>query len=279
MSDNRLNDNLKNSLVAAAGDDHVSHAYLFSGEDENESLRIAEAFARALTDSPADILYPEHEKPALFSVDDVRREINATVHIKPYGSRHKVYIVKDAGLMNVQAQNALLKTLEEPPSYVVMLLLAANGGVFLQTILSRCVKVRVYGERGLSQEETEERTEAQDMVRTFLKEVPAKDERSILSFTDFIGKEKASKDAALDSFRGWFRDALIYKTAKDAKLLDKPDDLILIRMLSDHMRFEGIERVLKLIDTTKQRLDANVRADLSFELLLLSIQEEYQEEL
>ena len=260
-----------------ARDGHVSHAYLFSGEDAAASLKIAEAFARALADSPADILYPEHEKPAVFAVDDVRREINATVHIKPYGSRHKVYVIRDASLMNPQAQNALLKTLEEPPEYVVMLLLAVNSEVFLPTILSRCVKLRVFGERERTAEENEEAAAVREKVRAFLREAPQKDERSVLAFTDFIGKEKGVCDEALEEFRAWFRDMLVFKVSGDRKLLDRPDELTLIRTFAEHLRYEGIERVLQLIDTTKQRLDANVRADLSFELLLLAIQEEYRE--
>ena len=274
MSENSLNDNLMNSLLRQAKEEHVSHAYLLSGEDPDALLQIAQRFAKALTDSPADILYPEHEKPHVFAVDDVRNEINASVHIKPYGSRHKVYIVRDAALMNVQAQNALLKTLEEPPAYVVMILLSENSEVFLQTILSRCVKLRVYGEKQKDAEGLEEEVSVQEQVRVFLMQADRKDERVMLSLIDYIVKEKTYQEEALEYLRLSFRDVLLYKSTPDLKLLRLPENIAITKNLASRMRFSGIDRVLKAIDQTKVRLDANVKSDLSFELLLLAIQDE-----
>ena len=63
--------------------------------------------------------------------------------IKPYSSKYKIYIIADADLMTVQAQNALLKTLEEPPQYAVIMLLTENAEVLLPTIRSRCVMMKL----------------------------------------------------------------------------------------------------------------------------------------
>ena len=70
-----------------------------------------------------DIIYVSHEKPNTISVDDIRAQINNDVAIKPYSSKYKVYIINEAEKMTPQAQNAILKTLEEPPAYAVILLL------------------------------------------------------------------------------------------------------------------------------------------------------------
>lgn len=86
-----------------------------------------------------DIIYLTHEKPATISVDDIRSQINSDIVIRPYNSDYKVYIVDEAEKMNEQAQNALLKTIEEPPSYAVILLLTTNAQAFLPTIRSRCI--------------------------------------------------------------------------------------------------------------------------------------------
>ena len=59
--------------------------------------------------------------------------------IRPYESRYKIYIINDAQKMTLQAQNALLKTIEEPPAYAIILLLADNPDSLLPTISSRCV--------------------------------------------------------------------------------------------------------------------------------------------
>ena len=86
-----------------------------------------------------DIIYVSHEKPNTISVDDIRTQVNNDVAIKPYSSRYKVYIINEAEKMTPQAQNAILKTLEEPPEYAVILLLVSNVNTLLPTILSRCV--------------------------------------------------------------------------------------------------------------------------------------------
>ena len=137
----------------------VSHAYIINGPQLSGKMMIAEAFARALqcekegTDgcgeckschqaddhNHPDIIYVSHEKPNNISVDDIRTQLNNDIVIKPYSSKYKIYIVDEAEKMNQQAQNALLKTIEEPPAYAVIILLTPNADAFLPTILSRCV--------------------------------------------------------------------------------------------------------------------------------------------
>ena len=72
-------------------------------------------------------------------MDDIRQQLCGDIMIKPYKGPYKIYIIDEAQKLNVQAQNALLKTIEEPPSYAVILLLTTNAQSFLPTILSRCV--------------------------------------------------------------------------------------------------------------------------------------------
>ena len=69
--------------------------------------------------------------------------MNDDIAIRPYSSKYKIYIIADADLMTVQAQNALLKTIEEPPSYAVIMLLTENAEVLLPTIRSRCVMMKL----------------------------------------------------------------------------------------------------------------------------------------
>ena len=139
--------------------DKISHAYILAGEKGSGKRTIATAFAQTLqceqgqTDACGichackqaesrnhpDIIYVTHEKPNSIGVEEIREQLVGDVLIKPYSSKYKVYIVNDADKMTVQAQNALLKTIEEPPSYAVILLLAGNVSSMLPTILSRCV--------------------------------------------------------------------------------------------------------------------------------------------
>ena len=146
-------------LESAIEMDKVSHAYIFNGPDKSGKRMLAEAFAmtlqcetgektpclecksckQAMAYNQPDIIYVSHEKPNTIGVDDIRSQVNNDIVIKPYSSRYKIYIIDEAEKMNVQAQNALLKTLEEPPAYAVIILLTTNQEALLQTIRSRCV--------------------------------------------------------------------------------------------------------------------------------------------
>ena len=150
---------IKEHLQNALSTGKVSHAYIINGERFSGKEYIAKIFAmalqcerdgiepcqechscrQALSDNQPDIIRVTHEKPGSIGVDDIRAQINGDIAIKPYSSPRKIYIVNEAEKMTVQAQNALLKTLEEPPAYAVILLLTTNVNAFLPTILSRCV--------------------------------------------------------------------------------------------------------------------------------------------
>ena len=95
------------------------------------------------TDNHPDVIHVQATKKTGIGVDDIREQINKDVHIKPYVFDYKVYIIHDADKMTVQAQNAMLKTIEEPPAYVRFVLLASHTHPFLPTVLSRCVLVKL----------------------------------------------------------------------------------------------------------------------------------------
>ena len=157
-------------LKRAAAGGRISHAYLFLGGAGAGKRLIANTFAKALQceqgggevpcdacrscrafdgGNHPDVIYVRGEKKTL-GVDEVREQIIETVDLKPYRYDRKIYIIEKADTMTAQAQNALLKTLEEPPAYAVFLLLAERAEAFLQTILSRVVTMRV---RPLSERE------------------------------------------------------------------------------------------------------------------------------
>lgn len=269
---NSFNDRLLQSLLRQADENHVSHAYLFSGSDRATLRQIAETFAKRLVTSPADVLFPEHEKPNLISVDDIRYGINDTVSIKPYGDGRKVYIVDEAEKMNPAAQNALLKTLEEPPAYVVILLLCTNSEVFLQTILSRVVKLSV-----LTEEEFQEKTEAeealQNEIRNVLDGILQRELSEVRRFTTNMGKQKELGNEALEEIRSWFRDVLLYKTAPNPTILNHRSSLAIVREFAHKMSFEDIDHVLSAVTEAQNRLVLNVNPELCFQIVFFAIQD------
>ena len=143
--------------------DKVSHAYIMNGQKGSGKKMLADLFARTLQcegegvepcgecrsckqadgNNQPDIIKVTHEKPNSISVDDIRTQVNNDILIKPYSSKYKIYIIPEADKMTVQAQNALLKTIEEPPSYAVIFLLTENAEVLLPTIRSRCVMLKL----------------------------------------------------------------------------------------------------------------------------------------
>ncbi|NLB80192.1 MAG: AAA family ATPase [Clostridiaceae bacterium] len=140
-------DGIKQTLNTAIDNNTVSHAYVFCGKKGIGKTTMATAFAQLLThNSVADIIvvtnehYDVKEKKAL-SVDAIRAA-RTDIYIKPYIADKKVFIIPDADTMSAGAQNALLKVLEEPPAYCVIILISANDRVLLPTILSRAVILR-----------------------------------------------------------------------------------------------------------------------------------------
>lgn len=118
----RIPENIKAIIIDTEGDDNH--------EDVDVSL------------PGAIVLTVQHEKPTTISVDDIRRQVIETIETKPIGCDKKVYVIPHAELMTPNAQNALLKTLEEPPEYARIVLITTNKEMLLETIRSRCITLR-----------------------------------------------------------------------------------------------------------------------------------------
>ena len=142
----------------------VSHAYIIDGPEgigkktfagyiaaallcekgiEEGPCMVCGSCVKADTHNHPDIIWVEHDKPTVLSIDEIRQQVIDTVDIVPYYGPYKIYIIKDAQLLNDNGQNALLKTLEEPPEYALFFLLTDNYDRLLDTIKSRCMKLRM----------------------------------------------------------------------------------------------------------------------------------------
>ena len=322
---------IREQLQNAVAEDRVSHAYILYGESRSGKEFIAKTFAQALLcESPEhdadgkiepccachsckqaqslnhpDIIYVKHEKPTTIGVDDVREGIIETVPIKPYSSRYKIYIMEEAQLLTPQAQNALLKTIEEPPEYVVFLLLTNSTDVLLPTILSRCVmlemkpvrddEMREYLIRELQVPESRAEiciafargnvgrakalasSEDFDKIRAgalaLLKNIRDMDTADIMESLKNIREFGFDINDYLDIMAVWYRDILLFKATHDMNHLIFRDELQSIQKVAQYSDYEGIEEVIKALETAKSRLSSNVSYELTMELLLLTIKE------
>ena len=316
---------IKEHLQNALQMQKVSHAYIIHGEKSTGKEFIANVFAmalqcekggaepcnecrsckQALSKNQPDIIYVTHEKPNTISVEDIRLQVNNDVAIKPYSSKYKVYIINEAEKMTVQAQNAILKTLEEPPAYVVILLLVSNLQTLLPTILSRCVTlnmkpvsdalVRKYlmeelkvpdyradvcvafarGNIGKAKAlaSSEEFDNVKNEALALLKYVHDMELQEIILAVKKINEYKLEISDYLDIMSIWYRDVLLFKATADVNSLVFREEIQAIRKVVARCSYEGIETVIHALAKAKKRLEANVNFELTMELLFLDIKE------
>ncbi len=316
---------IKEHLQNALSSKKISHAYIINGEKSSGKEFVAKVFAmalqcekggtepcqechscrQALSANQPDIICVSHEKPNTISVDDIRVQINNDVAIKPYSSPYKIYIVNEAEKMTPQAQNAILKTLEEPPEYAVIMLLTTNVDALLPTILSRCVvlnmkpvedsKILRYlmeelqvpdykasvcvafarGNVGKAKAlaSSEDFENVKNEALSLLKYIQDMELYELVAAIKKISEYKFEINDYFDIMAIWYRDALLFKATNDANHLVFREDLGALRKCAQRSSYEGIETVIKALDTAKHRLDANVNFDLVMELLFLTIKE------
>jgi len=144
-------------LEKAINNNTISHAYLFTGAAGVGKMLSAVAFAHTIihqADKDAALYFKEGlhpdlliikklEKRTLISKEQISKEMEPWLALKPYRASHRVVIIQDCHLMSLEAANALLKTLEEPPEYGVIILVSDENNL-LETIISRCQLIRFF---------------------------------------------------------------------------------------------------------------------------------------
>lgn len=309
----------------AVTEDKVSHAYILSGERGAGKKMLASLFAATLlcekkgpepcntchsciqaeSGNHPDIIRVTHEKPGSISVDDIREQVNNTVAVKPYQGPYKVYIIPEADLMTTQAQNALLKTIEEPPEYVVILLLTEKADALLPTINSRCVMLKLRNikdtlikkylmeklevpdykadictafaqgnvGRAIMLANSEHFNEIREEALQLLKYIHEMEISEIIEAVNHITAYKLEINDYLDFLMIWYRDVLMYKATKDVDKVVFKDEINVIKEQVKKSSYEGIELILESLEKAKVRLKANVNFELTMELLFLTIKE------
>lgn len=303
----------------------ISQGYIINGEEGSGKKTLTRAVIKTLqceeggtepcgkcksckqmdTGNQPDVTWVTHDKPNVISVEEVREQVNKDITIKPYSSRYKIYVIDEAQLLNANAQNALLKTIEEPPEYAVIFLLTSNIDKILPTILSRCIVLNVkpvrerdvldylMNELKLPKEKadfcmdfaqgnlgkairlasSDEYNEIKEDVTVLLRKIPEMSVEDILFSIKNMNHHKLKIGDYIDLMMMWYRDILMLKITGNAGRLMFKEYYTDIRKQSAHISYEGIENVLKAMDKAKLRLEANVNFDIAMELMLLTIKE------
>lgn len=318
-------DHLKEHFKKAIASGNVAHAYLINGELRSGKEYVAKIFAQALQcqgegekpcgkciacrqmeeNAHPDVKYIGHERPNSIGIDDVREQIVEDVMIKPAKGPYKIYIMNEAEKMTAAAQNAILKTIEEPPAYAIFLLLTTSVEELLPTILSRCVNLSMrpvadellkdflmtemkvpdykadisvaFARGNLGRAKTLVASEDFDKIKDeaiiLLKYIDEMEVNDVMIAIKKISDYKMDIYDYLDIIAIWYRDVLLFKATGDANGLIFKDEIQYIKRAAKKTSYEGIENVIDAIDKAKSRLKANVSFDLTMELLLLTIKD------
>ncbi len=320
-------ESIKEQMQGAISTGRVSHAYILYGEVRSGKEFVAKVFAQSLlcekpvtkgdgTIEPCgechscrqamsanhpDIIYV----PSTIGVEEIRDRIVETVQIKPYQGPYKIYIVEEAEKLTVQAQNVLLKTIEEPPSYVVFILLTSSTEALLPTILSRCVLLNMrpvrddemrnylmeqlhvpesraeiciaFARGNIGRAKALASSEDFDKIRTnalsLLKNIHEMDTADIMEALKNIREYGFDINDYLDIMAVWYRDILLFKATHDMNHLIFRDEIQSIQKVAQYSDYEGIEEVIRALEVAKSRLRSKVNYELTMELLLLTIKE------
>ena len=293
-------------ISSAVENNRVSHAYILNGERGSGKKMLANLFAMTLlcetgdnepcgkchsckqaeSGNHPDIIRVTHEKPNSISVDDIRTQVNNTVDIKPYQGPYKVYIIPQADMMTPQAQNAILKTIEEPPSYAVFLLLTENAETLLPTINSRCVMLKLRNikdtlikkylmenleipdykadmctafaqgnmGRAIMLANSDHFNEIREEAVQLLKHINEMELNEIVAAVKNISVYKLEITDYLDIIMIWYRDVLLYKATKEIDKVVFKDQLQSIKEQARKSSYEGIELILESLEKAKARL-------------------------
>lgn len=318
----RGNTPLVEQLRRSAASGRSSHAYLFLGGAGAGKRLIANTFAKALqcegTHRPCDsckschafnhgnhpdvIYFQPLKNGKTYTIEDVREQLLETVDLKPFQYEKKIYIIEKADTLNIQSQNALLKTLEEPPAHAVFLLLAERAEAFLPTILSRVVVMKI---RPLSAETVAEylmqaghtaeeshilSAYAQGRIGQALELVADEGFREMRQ--DILGKLEAlpsmsegdayllAKDLEsykndlrfLDIMELWYRDLLTAKSLREeGYLIQKDKKDAIFRAAKEPAAV--LAKKAAAVRTARMRLAQNANFRLTMEVMLMDLKE------
>ena len=194
---------------------------------------------------------------------------------KPLNNSRKIYIINNSENMTREAQNALLKTLEEPPEYIVIILITTNANLLLNTIRSRCIKIQFLGlsddelKRYFDEKITEETLKIAEGSITRALKVKDKEE---------IYKEINMKIANIENINELellkLKTTIFINKDETNNILEYINVIFLNLILKDSKKASKYNKGIRIVEDTKNRLNRNGNYDMTIDNCLLSLWEE-----
>ena len=310
-----------NILKEELKDDRINHAYLFYGKEGIGKRTLAVEFARALlceereNDScnscntcrridhgnhPDLKIIEGNAKTKNLKIDQIR-EMQKEIAYKPYESNHKIYIIDGAENMTNQAANSLLKTLEDPPSYAIIILISEELNKLLPTVISRCQNLRFSNisrgkiekfldEKNITKEKkeliiglargsigkAEELSENNEFLNKrkniydFLKKINNVSKVDIFSEVNDWIKLLKEDFPLFDLLSAWYRDIIIYKRGNQEQIVNYDYKENILKE-AEKYNLNQLLAIIELIEIHESYIERNVFKDLSLQVLLLKI--------
>ena len=291
------NDKIKQELKHAVDLNMNSHSYLFIGTDGIGKKLIANEFAKMLLCNEKDsnnggycnkckscMEFSSNNNPDFFLINpdgnsikiEQIREMQRKIIEEPIISTRKVYIIDDSDKMTKEAQNALLKTLEEPPRFVVIILIASNENVLLTTIKSRCNIIRF---NNIPDDEIKKYLEKKynitnletNMIRSFGGSIGKAEilrEKQELYSHVYNSINKIEKLDLIDMLK---EADIIYKSQDEKFEILEYINVILFEKAKTNLNYlKGID----IVEETKKRLKSNSNYNMCIDNMLFSLWEE-----
>ncbi len=311
---------LISNLRKAIESDRIAYAYLFVGPEGMGKKSIGNMFAKAIlctsrfskpcgeclscrqltSGNHPDVTLVKPQKTSI-GIEEIRT-IQKELNIRPYQSDRKLILIEDAHLLTFQAQNALLKSLEEPPPFVVFILLSQRLQGLLPTVLSRLKvfrlerlskkdiagiivrrtdttpeKADLYAAlsegnpgRGIKLAVSSEFTLQREGIFVFLGNVNA-DLSELLSFESFFTNNRDNVESIFDLLISWFRDCLVFKETKNIDLIINIDMKDLLETHAEALSSKDVVYMIEMIEKSKKMIKGNANFQLVVENVLFEI--------
>ena len=285
------NEKIKEELIKVVKENKISHSYMFLGIEGIGKKMIAKEFAQMIlcndeknkycnkcksciefiSNNNPDYMYIEPDGNSI-KIEQIRY-FQKVFQEKPVTSNKKVCIINDADKMTVEAQNCLLKTLEEPPEYGVIILIGANENAFLNTIKSRCIKMYF---RELEEEIIRKYLKEQfgmtnistNMLETFQgsigKAINLKDNKEEYEQIDNIIENLDKKDI-IDIIN---MSNIIYKNKEDILKILEYINVVLLNLAKKQYKFVNC---IEIVEDARKRLKQNANYDMSIDNMIFNM--------
>lgn len=296
----------KKYLTNSIKKNKLNNAYMFEGIDGIGKKKFADELSKLLLgyenleNSPDYVLI----KPDGNSIKIAQiRNLQSDIVVRPH-KEYKIYVINNAEKMTVEAQNALLKTLEEPPNYAIIILVTNNKESLLETIKSRCdiikfspipmedlksylINTGIEEERAqllatfsrgsiedaLNLSQSTEFSVMREDIQQYIQIMLDKNIVEILNIPNNMEKYRNQIINLLDIMINYFRDIILLKENVNKNMLINVDKLVFIQNMSGKISYSQLSKIIDIIEDAKSKIKSNCNFNISIQVMSLNIYE------